>query len=52
MKIIVAIAICVVVLLAGFYLYSGENAGEPGAAPVAEEAPAAPAEPAQPQPLN
>ncbi|MEP0519722.1 MAG: hypothetical protein ABJO09_07385 [Hyphomicrobiales bacterium] len=52
MKIIVAIAIAVVVLLAGFYLYSGENTGSPDSAPVAEEAPAAPAEPAQPEPLN
>lgn len=53
MKIIVAIAVAVVVLLAGFYLYSGEDAGGPATAPVAEEAPAEPVAPAEPaQPLN
>lgn len=53
MKMIVAIAIAVVLLLVGFYLYSGEDAGGAGTAPLVEEAPAKPAEPEAPaQPLN
>lgn len=48
MKIFIAIAIAVVILLAGFYLYSGENAGGVVTAPLSEEAPAEPVEPVQP----
>ena len=45
MKMIVAMAIAAVFLLAGFYLYSGENVGGPGIEPLVEDAPAASAQP-------
>lgn len=48
MKIIIAIAIAIVALLAGFYLYSGDNTAGPDAAPLVEGEPATPTEPVQP----